>query len=773
VAKTSALVATYRVQLGPDFGFADLRAVLKPIAALGVSHLYLSPILAATPGSSHGYDWSPPARINPELGGPDEYARLRASAVRRGLGMIVDIVPQHVGIADPAANPWWADVLRHGLTSPYASWFDLLPSPEGVIELPVLGDDGINAVALDGDGNLVYHQRVFPTGPGTVHPGDSPAAVAARQHYRLLPHASGRYGYRRFTDVTDLAALRVELPEVYDATHGWLRDLVADDLLDGVRVDNLDGFAYPTAYLQRLRADLGPDRLIYVEKTLAPLEQLNPEFDVDGTTGYDQLAIIGTPFTSNAGLRELTELCEVTTGIAGDATWALLEQQKLKHEALALHYSAEHARLAVTLADAIGDQSPSITDLCAASAELIALMPVTRPDQHLASGLIREIGQVVADGDPLVRESIPVIVDAFEHNPAAGAELGQLCASVYVTAVENTLFYRNPRLVSLNELGCQAWLGLPEMSRFHTANLERAVRHPRALSTLTTHDTKRSEDVRTRISMLSQVPQRWALTVGQLMRAAPAPDPATGMFLLQNLFGAWPVDEDGPVEPDEHWRHRMRAYAVKTVREAGEHSSWARPATDFEERLTAWIDAVTAPAASGPLIDLVGLTFDAWRADATARKVVSLLCPGAGDIYQGTQWWTDSLTDPDNRGPVDYDRSLDHPKSRAIVNALAVRRRHPTSFGPGSTYVPLTAGGEAADRILAFGRGPSVERGPRVVVACARHTYSFAHEPQESTFLELPDGTWHDREGHRRFTGVVAVSELLERDHPVAVLEQR
>ncbi|MFT3900298.1 MAG: malto-oligosyltrehalose synthase [Gordonia sp. (in: high G+C Gram-positive bacteria)] len=773
MAKTGAPVATYRVQLTPDFGFSELGKALKPIAALGVSHLYLSPILAAMPGSTHGYDWCPPAVISPELGGIEGFVALREAARKRKLGLIVDIVPQHVGVADPSANPWWSDVLTHGPASDYATWFDLLPTPDGLIELPVLGDDGLEAVTLDNRGRLVYHDRVFPTAPGTVAPGDDAATVAGRQHYRLVPHSSGRYGYRRFTDVSDLAALRVELPEVYEATHGWLRELIADDLVDGVRVDHLDGFTDPLGYLRRLRADVGQKRLIYVEKMLSPLEQLPMEYPVEGTTGYDQLAVVGSPFTSAAGLRELTELCEFSTGISGDATWTLLEQQKLRHEVLAERYAAEHARLAVTLARAIGGQEPTIAQLCALTAEMIVLMPVTRPDQQDGTGLIREIGDLVAAGHPELRAWVPTVVSALEGTPAAAAQLGQLCASVYTSAVENILFYRNPRLVSLNELGCQAWLGLPEMARFHDENTVRAQRHPLALTTMSSHDTKRSEDVRTRISLLSQVPQRWSLVFSQICRAADPPDRATGMFLLENFFGAWPVDEEGPVEPDDEWHERMRAYAVKAVREAGLHSSWNHPDHDYEARLLAWVDAVTAAPVNSPLVDLVSQTFEAWWADATARKVVSLLCPGVGDIYQGSQWWTDALVDPDNRRPVDYRRSLEHPKSRAIINALAVRRRNAAAFGPGGTYTAIRATGEAADRILAFGRGEPDGDQPCVIVACARHTYSFAREPKESTFLPLPRGTWHDKAGGRRFSGEVVIADLLGADHPVVVLERK
>ncbi|MFT4201207.1 malto-oligosyltrehalose synthase [Gordonia sp. (in: high G+C Gram-positive bacteria)] len=773
MAKHVAPVATYRVQLSPDFGFSDLRKALKPIAALGVSHLYLSPVLAAMPGSTHGYDWSPPARINPALGGREGLVELREAAARRKLGLILDIVPQHVGIADPAANPWWSDVLMHGLDSEYASWFDLLPSPDGTIDLPILGADGMAAVRLDDAGRLVYHDRVLPTAPGTVGPGDEPRDVAARQHYRLVPHASGRYGYRRFTDVTDLAALRVEIPEVYEATHGWLRDLIADDLVDGVRVDHLDGFAYPDEYLRRLREDLGPDRLIYVEKTLGALEHLNATYPVQGTTGYDQLTVVGTPFTSAAGLRELTELSEFSTGIPGDGTWTMLEQQNLRREVLGTRYAAEHARLAVTLARIAGVDAPTIDELCAVTAEMIVLMPVTRPDQQEHPGLIGEIADVVAESHPVLRELVPDVARALESTPAAAAQLGQLCAAVYTSAVENILFYRNPRLVSLNELGGQAWLGLPELAHFHAVNTRRAHDTPLTMTTMTTHDTKRSEDVRARISLLSQVPQRWSLVATQLGRTAPPPDRATGMFLLQNLFGSWPVDDTGPVQPDEQWRERMRAYAVKAVREAGVLSSWEDPDVGFETSVTDWVDTVTGDGVNAPMMELVQSTFDAWRADATARKVVSLLCPGVGDLYQGSQWWTDSLVDPDNRRPVDYRRSLDHPKTQAIIDALAVRRRHPRSFGPGSTYVPLAATGEAAERILAFGRAEGRDQVPTVIVACARHTYSFAGEPKESTYLELPAGSWHDRAGSRRFSGTVVIADLIDDRHPVVVLERR
>ena len=392
--------------------------------------------------------------------------------------------------------------------------------PEGIIELPSSARTAI-PLTLDAEHNLVYHERVFPTAPGTVEPGDDPASVAARQHYRLLPHASGRLRLPAFHRRDRPGCAEARPAAGVRATTDGCATLIEQDLIDGVRVDNLDGIAYPRAYLDRLREDLGPDRLIYAETMLAPLEPFDAGTASDGTTGYEQLAVVCAPFTSHAGLSELTELAEVTTGIAGDSTWMLLEQKKLKHEALAQHYSTEHARLAVTLAEAIGEGTPSITDLCTVTAEMIALMPVSRPDQHVGSGLIAEIGELVADADPLVREAVPHVVEAIETAPPQPHSWDSSARRCTPALLRRTVLSQ-PRLVSLNELGLPGVAsGCPNSRPSTTPTMRRAARFPRALTTLSTHDVAR-RGRHARVSMLSQVPQRWALLVNQLTRSRPA-----------------------------------------------------------------------------------------------------------------------------------------------------------------------------------------------------------------------------------------------------------
>ncbi|MDR2279270.1 MAG: malto-oligosyltrehalose synthase, partial [Gordonia sp. (in: high G+C Gram-positive bacteria)] len=328
-------IATYRVQLTPDFAFAEVVGILDHLADLGVSHLYLSPILQAMPGSTHGYDWCPPARIDPGLGGLDGFRLLRAHARAVGIGVILDIVPNHLGIANARHNPWWSDVLRNGADSRYAHYFDLdLNFGDGALCLPWLDADGdLTALRLDDDGHLSLHERVLATADGTVARGDDPLAVLARQHYRLVPFDSMQIGYRRFLAVNDLAALRQENVDVFDTTHGWLTDLAAEDLFDGVRVDHLDGLTDPVGYCARLRRLIG-DRLLYVEKGLSVGERLDPALVVDGTTGYDTLRIIEGAYTAASGTIELSEISQRMTGVSGDGDDLTRRAKDLKHVTL-------------------------------------------------------------------------------------------------------------------------------------------------------------------------------------------------------------------------------------------------------------------------------------------------------------------------------------------------------------------------------------------------------------------------------------------------------
>ncbi|AZG43743.1 malto-oligosyltrehalose synthase [Gordonia insulae] len=730
-------LATYRIQLTPDFGFADVIDVLPQIAYLGVSHLYLSPIGRAMAGSTHGYDWVPPPAVATALGGLSGLRDLRRAAGAHGLGLIIDIVPNHTGVADPRQNPWFGDLLRYGAGSRYAGYFDVDFSTDngadGKIALPVLAADGdLSPLAVD-DGHLRYYDHVFPTAPGSASSG-TPIDVHDRQHYRLVPWDSGLIGYRRFFTVNELAGLRQEDPTVYAATHRWLQDLVAEDLIDGVRVDHPDGLWDPQAYLRSLRADVGDDRLIYVEKILAPDESLEPTLPVQGTTGYEQLRVIDAVFTAPTGVIELDEVHERVTGSAGDAAWLHRTERERKLATLRDQFPTEHRRLVRAITHS--DPSADLDAIAEATAELIADLGVYRADYPSLRTRLLDVADQIARRAPRLAPALDLIVQSTASPGAAASRLAQTCGAVTAKSVEDSLFYRTARLVSAQEVGGDPANPAMSLRDFHFQNGRRAHDWPWAMTATSTHDTKRGEDVRARISLLTQVPERWTMLVGRIWAAAPPPDDLTGYFLLQNILGIWPIDRPA----DDALRDRIKAYAQKASRESGLRTTWTEVDEDFESALSSWIDQLT----SGPLADdIAGLVAEiapSWRSEALARKAIALLGPGIGDIYQGTEWWDDSLVDPDNRRPVDYGQSTDHPKTALIRAALRARAAHPAAFRPGGTYTPLYADGPGSDHAIAFTRGVGPD--PRVVVLTARFTHSLTTHHRSATSVTLPPGRW-------------------------------
>ncbi|ALG85121.1 malto-oligosyltrehalose synthase [Gordonia phthalatica] len=762
-------VATYRVQLTPEFTFAEVAGILPHLCELGVSHLYLSPILTAMPGSRHGYDWCPPARISEVLGGPDGFRLLREHARALGIGVIVDIVPNHVGVADPDHNPWWSDVLVRGLESPYAPYFDLDTGPtDGLINLPYLGSEAdLQLLRLDRHRRLVLGDLALPTAPGTCEPGDDPLAVHQLQHYRLVPHDSRRVGYRRFLAINGLAALRQELPEVYDATHSWLRDLVAEDLLDGVRVDHVDGLADPIDYLRRLRNDLGPDRLLYIEKGLTLGEELDPLLPVDGTTGYDQLQLIEARFTAPTGAIELEETFRTVSGIEGDGDALLRRARELKQ---------------AVLVDQLPDRIQRVTDLLVATAPevpahsiqkaaslFICAAPVGRPDSpsHLPE-VLAAIDHLTTEY-PSLTAGFDVLAAAFRDPttaPEALARIGEAVVAVYSVGVENVGFHRTARLISSQELGCVPLVPAINRTDFIERARRRAETWPRAMVALSTHDTKRSEDVRARIAVIAQTPQRWRLFVRSLWRIAPPPHTLVCYFLLQNVVGVWPDDS----APSPDLTARLAAYAQKAMREGGLVSSWTQVDDAAEDAVQQWLLDLQRGEAAELVSSFVAIIADAGRVESLSRKAASLLLPGVGDIYQGTQWWDDSLTDPDNRRPVDYTRSLDHPKARVVQTCLQVRRRHLSAFSPGSEYLDVTPKGSGTDHLFAFARGR--DGIADVVLVAVRLALMFA-DPKARTKAQivLPAGDWLDAFTGNAFSGTVTASALLG-DRPMALLER-
>ncbi|WP_299562547.1 malto-oligosyltrehalose synthase [uncultured Mycolicibacterium sp.] len=744
------VLATYRLQLRGDcFGFAEAERILDYLAELGVSHLYLSPILTAVRGSTHGYDVTDPTTVSAELGGADGLARLAAAARARGLGLIVDIVPNHVGVAVPRQNPWWWDVLTHGRGSARARFFDIDwdADPDGRILLPVLGsDDDVDRLEVAGE-TLRLGDLEFPIAPGTA--GGSGREVHDRQHYRLVGWRNGVCGYRRFFSITELAALRQEDPAVFDATHAEVGRWFAAGLVDGVRVDHPDGLADPVGYLTRLRRLVGPQAGIWIEKILAVDEPLDDALPVDGTTGYDAMREIGGLFVDPTGAEALTELA--ATGSTGTETPdAAIE---LKEQAVTVTLAAELARLRRTVVRTAGADDPRLP---AAVAALIARVGVYRSDYPALAGVLPAALAATEAARPDLAEPLTLLAGALAADAEAAARFQQLCGAATAKAMEDCLFYRDARLVALNEVGGEPHRFGVSAAEFHTRAAARARHWPRTLVALSTHDTKRGEDVRARIGVLSQVPDVWARAVTGWLRRTPAPDPATAKFLLQNMFGVWPTD--GAVTAP--LRDRLHAYAEKAIREAGLHTGWADPDERFEAAVHRWVDAVVDGPVGAELTGLaVGLEPHA-RNDAVAQKLLSLTVPGIPDLYQGTELFDDSLVDPDNRRPVDFAARRaalaagEHPKLRVVTAALRLRRDRPEVFGAGD-YRPRLARGTAAAHLVAFTRADAV------LVAVRRWTVRLDRTGWGDTVLPLPSGTWTDRLGGAVHRGTVAAADLF------------
>lgn len=758
------VLSTYRLQLrGPDSGFgftfADAENLLDYLDELGVSHLYLSPILTPVGGSSHGYDVTDPTTVSRELGGAEGLSRLSASARSRGMGLVVDIVPNHVGVDQPQQNRWWWDVLTYGRSSAYAEFFDIdWDLDDGRIRLPLLGsDDDIANLTVDGDMLRLGDLRL-PIAPGTGH-GSGPE-VHDRQHYRLVGWRGGRCGYRRFFSITSLAALRQEDRTVFATSHAEVARWFTEGLVDGVRIDHPDGLFDPPGYLRWLRELLGEGAWIVIEKILAADEALEPTLPVAGTTGYDVLREIGGLFVDPAGAPALTALVE-SAGVDYSGMVAL--QRELKVSAATDTLATELARLRRCVVAAADADHPRLGEALAA---LLSRIDVYRCDYR---GLAAVLPTALAETQSAEQElgaPLQVVVDALAAGGQPAARLQQLCGAVTAKATEDCLFYRDARLVALNEVGGDPLRFGVGAAEFHDRATSRSRLWPQAMTTLSTHDTKRGEDVRARIGVLSQVPSLWAQSVRRWESTAPSPDAVTGLFLWQNIFGVWPLD--GAVS--DALRHRLHGYTQKAVREAAWHTSWQDPDPGFEDTVHAWLDTVLDGPVAAALTALAAQLNPHAHSDALGQKLLALTVPGIPDVYQGSELWEDSLVDPDNRRPVDYATrrteltSPRHPKMRVVHAALRLRRARPDTFLHGG-YRPVLAAGPAADHLVAFGRGGDV------LVAVSRWTVRLADTGWGDTVLRLPDGVWADRLSGNSWTGTTPVAELFA-SLPVALLER-
>ncbi|MEL4505035.1 malto-oligosyltrehalose synthase [Luteococcus sp. H138] len=749
--------STYRLQITPDFRLQDAAALVDYLDELGVGALYLSPILTSTTGSGHGYDVTDPTTIDPQRGGEEGWRELVTATRAKGLGIVVDIVPNHLGIAHAWENPAWWSVLEHGQESPYASWFDV-DWAAGPIAVPVLGGaDDVEHLSLNDDATeLSFYEHRFPVAPGTAQPGDSPRQVHDRQHYRLVPGVEGNelLTYRRFFAVATLAGVRIEDPEVLRATHERVFRMVAEDGIEGLRVDHPDGLVDPKEYFERL-AEACPEAWIVAEKILEHGEPM-PDWPVAGTTGYDAMTEVNQVFVDPSAEDFFTTDYQRRTGDELDVEQHVLAGKTWMAKEM---FGAETRRL-ISLLD-LGGVSPE--RIAEGLHQLAARMEVYRTylpddDAALTAALANTRHDVTALA-PVLDVLEPQLLDV---NLEAARRFQQFTGAVMAKGVEDTAWYRANRFVALNEVGGHPSSFGIEPRDFHRAMDRRERELPESMTSLATHDTKRGEDVRARLAALSELREPWTAFLDAFTEHTSIPEPTFAHLLAQTLAGT------GPIET----RQRLHDYAVKAMREAGLATSWMAPDEDFEGAVHAAVEtSYDHPAIRGSWDELTAALDAPARSNSLAQKLVQLTMPGIPDVYQGTEVWDDSLVDPDNRRPVDYpglrdlltrrpaDAQDPAAKQAVVRTVLRLRRERPELF---AGYRPVVASGMAAQHLLGFERSGLLTLATRLPLRLEQEGGW-----QDST-LAL-DGSWVDQVTGVTHQGATRLSEVFAR-FPVALL---
>jgi len=875
--------ATYRIQLRPGFGFDQVAELAPYLAALGISHVYLSPALQAAAASTHGYDVVNPHQVSQELGGPQGHSRLCAVLNELGLKQLLDIVPNHMAIAG-AENPWWWDVLENGRSSRYADYFDIDWNPpeaklKNRVLMPVLGDhygrvleNGELKVKRDGASfSVAYGRACFPLAAHTLSGlltaaaqrcgfeelafiaealkalprpsraneqdaarrrrdarillsllrrlletrpevaaavdaesvrinGDPEAldALLEAQHYRLAFYRAAQRDltYRRFFAVNSLIALRTENQSVFADLHALPLRWLEEKIIDGVRVDHVDGLRDPQEYLSRLR-QRAPQAWVVIEKILERDERLPQSWPVAGTTGYDFLNLVGGLLVDPEGEQALTRFYCDFTGETVDYAALVIDK---KRSALSDMLGSDLNRLTALFLDicehrrrhrdytrhelhealrAVAERFPVYRTYVRAAAE--------RPSPNDIAYIERAIAEAKDAREDLDGEIFDLLkrILTLEIGGSLETELAmrfqQLTPAVMAKGVEDTALYCYNRFVALNEVGSEPRQFGVSLEDFHRRMIERQARHPLALLATSTHDTKRSEDVRARLYVLSEVPSHWTETVARWASVNQRywqshPDRNAEYLLYQTLVGAWPITTD-----------RVLAYMEKATREASIHTSWNRPNQRYETDLQRFIRAILDDRDFlGDLQAFVRGILDPGRFNSLTQTLLKLTAPGIPDIYQGAELWDLSLVDPDNRRPVDFanrQRLLSElkgmtpeeamrrseegvPKLWLIQRTLALRGRRPELFGSRSAYQPLYAEGARAEHLIAFLRAGAV------VAAAPRFSLKLGGRWDDTT-LELPGPRWRNELTGESINGAkIPVSRLFSR-FPVCLLARK
>jgi (1->4)-alpha-D-glucan 1-alpha-D-glucosylmutase len=825
-AQSATPSSTYRIQVQPGFVFADAAGAVPYLAELGVTHLHLSPVLEAVPGSTHGYDVVDHTRVRTELGGEEGLRELSHAAREHGLGLVLDIVPNHMAVPAPEHlnAPLWS-LLREGPASPYASWFDVdWAALGGKVLLPVLGEPqpdvlGALSVVRDKPGGakvLRYYDHRFPLRAGTE---DLPMPrLLEEQWYRLAYWRSARteLNYRRFFTISDLIAVRVERPEVFAATHATILRLLRDGVADGLRIDHPDGLADPAGYLRRLAEATG-GRWTVVEKILQRDEPLPADWRCAGTTGYDALDRIDGLFTDPAGVAEIGAFYREFTGVPDDrgGRWPDTAR-RAAYRVVTRDLAAEVARLTRTAGRALaalqdaGAESRAEIDaetLAEAIRELLVRVPVYRPYvlpgrpasardtamlEQAAASAAAACGPELADALEAVRDlALGRAGGVTGPDPDGGMDdatdgtaddagdfavrFAQVASALHAKSVEDLAFYRYVPLLSLCEVGRDPGQPATSPAEFHAYCARRVRERPAAGTVVSTHDTKHSADLRLRLAVLSELPGTWREWMGERRTAPAAPDPHTAYSVFQTGVGL------GFCHPD-----RLIPAALKAVREAGLRTTWTEQDAAYEKAVAEFTDEGPCGGQVYDIGEFVQRLAPYGQANALGAALLHLTMPGVPDVYQGTEFPVFTLVDPDNRGPLTEAepgtvrfrlletlrglldgaprRTLDDAKLHLTAVALRLRRDRPEWYGPAAGYDPLTAQGPAAAHCVAFVRG-----GGAISVATRLSRRLEEAGGWRDTVLPLPPGRWTDRLSGAAHEGPVALADLLA-GSPVALL---
>ncbi len=875
----TALRATARLQFHRDFPLDRATDLVPYLHALGISHIYASPLLTSRPGSTHGYDIVDHSEIDPELGGEAALRRLVAALRQRDMGLVLDIVPNHMGVGG-ADNAWWLDVLEWGRASPYAEFFDIDwdppdPTLRGRLLAPFLGASYGDVLSA---GDLVLHfdaadGRFFVSAYGAhrfpIAPRDYPtilraadeelvdlatpfadgrvtreraaagraalrqahgsraaafaAALAAfngeagrerlhrlleRQHYRLAwwRAAADEINWRRFFDINGLAGLRIERAEVFDATHEYVLRLYAEGLIDGLRIDHVDGLADPRGYCRKLRRKLqtaeaarpsglrAPPAVIWVEKILAPGEGLPADWLTDGTTGYDFMNDVAALLHDPDGAGPLTTLwTALTNRPAVFAAEAIAARRQILRQTLSSELWATAAALHRISRRNLATRDWTLTALRRALEELLVHFHSYRIYAGAAGASeadMRELHGAMAGARRTLRAADLGLLDLIggwlrgddmRHVPAgaprqerlrAMVRFQQLSAPTAAKSVEDTAFYRYGRLLSRNEVGSDPDHFALAPDAFHAAMEGRRRRFPRGLLATATHDHKRGEDTRARLAVLSELPDEWNGVAARLARlnerhkrdanGAPAPDAADELMLYQTLVAGWPLhlapdDAEGLVA----YRDRVGGWLEKAVREAKRHSEWAAPDEPYESACRDFLAHCLEPdgEATREIARFAMRVAPAGAVNSLAQTLLRMTVPGVPDLYQGTEFWDFSLVDPDNRRPVDWAARLaslddavppgdllaawrDGRIKQALIARALALRARAPALFADGSYQRLRIDGPAARHAIGFAR---IHEGRAVVVAVSRLAARLlGPETGSLGFPKIPADAWNE-----------------------------